>query len=45
MYGKEKQVKVLIAEDKWYGVTYKEDKEKVVSAIVAKMDNGEYDNI
>ena len=42
---KEKQVKVLIAEDKWYGVTYKEDKEKVVSAIVAKMDNGEYDNI
>ena len=41
----EKQVKVLIAEDKWYGVTYKEDKEKVVSAIVAKMDNGEYDNI
>ena len=42
---KEKQVKVLIAEDKWYGVTYKEDKEKVVSAIVAKMDSGEYDNI
>ena len=41
----EKQVKVLIAEDKWYGVTYKEDKEKVVSAIVAKMDSGEYDNI
>ena len=41
----EKQVKVLIAEDKWYGVTYKEDNEKVVSAIVAKMDSGEYDNI
>ena len=41
----EKQVKVLIAEDKWYGVTYKEDKEKVVSAIVAKMESGEYDNI
>ena len=41
----EKQVRVLIAEDKWYGVTYKEDKEKVVSAIVAKMDSGEYDNI
>ena len=41
----EKQVKMLIAEDKWYGVTYKEDKEKVVSAIAAKMDNGEYNNI
>lgn len=27
------QVKVLTTEDKWFGVTYKEDKEKVVNAI------------
>ncbi len=41
----EKQVQVLVAEEKWYGVTYKEDKEKVVAAIGEKMDNGEYENI
>ena len=29
----EKRSKVLVAEDKWYGVTYKEDKEAVVEAI------------
>ena len=38
-----KQVAVLATEDKWYGVTYKEDKEQVVSAIKALVDNGIYD--
>lgn len=41
----EKRVEVLVAEDKWYGVTYKEDKAGVVEAIRAKFDNGEYDGI
>lgn len=38
----EKKAKVLVAEDKWYGVTYKEDKDAVVKAIGQKIDNGEY---
>ncbi len=38
----EKKVKVLVAEDKWYGVTYKEDKEFVVKALNEKIKNGEY---
>lgn len=38
----EKKVKVLVAEDKWYGVTYKEDKEFVVNAIAQKISDGEY---
>ena len=38
----EKQVSVLVAEDKWYGVTYKEDKEGVVAALSQKIKNGEY---
>ena len=37
-----KKVKVLVAEDKWYGVTYKEDLESVVSAIKALCDEGKY---
>ncbi len=41
----EKQVKVLVAEDKWYGVTYKEDKKSVVNAIGAMIDAGLYNNI
>lgn len=40
-----KAVDVLVAEDKWYGVTYKEDKELVVNAIGAMIDAGLYDNI
>lgn len=36
------RVRVLIAEDKWYGVTYKEDKPQVVSAIRALVENGHY---
>ena len=35
-------VRVLVAEDKWYGVTYKEDKPQVVSAIRALVDSGMY---
>ena len=41
----EKQVNVLIAEDKWYGVTYKEDKDLVVNTITKKIANGEYNNL
>ena len=41
----EKRAKVLASEDKWYGVTYKEDKEAVVAAICKKIDNGEYPNL
>lgn len=41
----EKQVKVLIAEEKWYGVTYKEDKEMVAAAITNMMENGMYDGM
>lgn len=37
-----KDVSVLVAEDRWYGVTYKEDKEGVVKALSKKIDNGEY---
>lgn len=39
----EKQVKVLSAEDRWYGVTYKEDKEGVVKAISEMIEKGYYD--
>ena len=35
-------VKVLESEDKWYGVTYKEDKPVVVSAVQAFKDDGLY---
>ena len=41
----EKQIEVLIAEDKWYGVTYKEDKQNVVDAIGAMIDAGLYKGI
>ncbi len=41
----EKQVKVLVAEDKWYGVTYKEDKQIVVDAITKMMNNGLYEGL
>ncbi len=41
----EKQVKVLIAEDKWYGVTYKEDKEVVVNAITDMVNKGLYEGL
>ena len=41
----EKTVDVLVAEDKWYGVTYKEDKDLVVKAIGKMIDEGKYKNI
>lgn len=41
----EKQVEVLVAEDKWYGVTYKEDKQNVVDAIGRMIDAGLYKNL
>ena len=40
---KEKKVRVLIAEDKWYGVTYKEDKQVVVDAITKMINDGLYE--
>ena len=36
------RVKVLRSEDKWYGVTYREDKPTVVSAIAEKTKSGLY---
>ena len=41
----EKQIQVLVAEDKWYGVTYKEDKQVVVDAITKKMEDGLYEGL
>lgn len=35
-------VKVLSSHDKWYGVTYKEDKQTVVDALQSMKDNGLY---
>lgn len=35
---------VLTSKDRWYGVTYKEDKETVVNAIQQLKDNGVYPN-
>lgn len=37
-----KQTQVLIAEDKWYGITYKEDQEVVEQAIEAMVEKGIY---
>ncbi len=39
----QKDVSVMVAEEKWYGVTYKEDKESVVNALLQKIKNGEYE--
>ncbi len=39
----EKQVNVLVAEDKWYGVTYKEDKAQVTDALTQMVNDGLYD--
>lgn len=36
------RVKVLTSHDKWYGVTYKEDKEDVKNALQAMKDKGEH---
>ncbi len=40
-----KRVRVLIAEDKWYGITYKEDKQSVTAALTAMLEQKLYDGI
>ena len=37
------RVRVLTTQDKWYGVTYKEDKETVVNAIEKLTLEGKYE--
>ena len=39
------EVKVLKSADRWYGVTYKEDKETVVNAIRSMKEEGIYPKI
>ena len=41
----EKRVEVMVAEDKWYGVTYKEDKDTVSAALNKMADEGLYEGI
>ena len=41
----EKKVKVIVAEDKWYGVTYKEDKQDVCAALNKMVDDGLYEGL
>ncbi len=41
----EKVVRVLVADDRWYGVTYKEDKPTVVNAIAQMIKDGKYDKL
>ena len=38
-------VKVLKSEDKWYGVTYKEDKKDIVKAIKKMKSQGRYPEV
>ena len=38
-------MKMLSSSDKWFGVTYKEDKPDVVAKIQAKKDAGEYPDV
>lgn len=38
----EVEVKVLPTSSVWYGITYKEDKPKVVASLAKLMDEGEY---
>ena len=39
------RVRVLRSRDKWYGVTYKEDKQTVVDALQAMKDKGLYPDV
>ena len=39
------QARVLTSHDRWYGVTYKEDKESVVASLQALMDKGLYPEV
>ncbi len=41
----EAKVKVIPCEEKWYGVTYREDKDSVVEAITKFIDEGKYDKL
>ena len=41
----EAQVKVIPCEERWYGVTYREDKDSVVEAITKFIDEGKYDKL
>ncbi len=41
----EKRVRVIPTEDKWYGVTYREDKAAVVSALKEMIDKGLYEGM
>lgn len=36
------EIKVLASDDRWYGVTYREDKESVIAALQAMKDKGLY---
>ena len=40
-----KKVTALIAEDKWYGITYKEDKQSVTTALTHMIEQNLYDGI
>jgi hypothetical protein len=40
---KGEKVKVLRADEKWYGVTYKEDKQQVTDALTKMVNDGLYD--
>lgn len=42
LMNKKAQVKVMLSTEKWYGVTYKEDKENVRSAIAKLVNKGVY---
>ena len=42
---KNEKIRVLETDDKWYGVTYKEDKEMVMAAMKNLVDKGYYDGI
>ena len=39
------RVTVLRSQDRWYGVTYREDKDSVVSALQSMKDKGEYPDV
>lgn len=45
MQSGKKSVKVLASEDKWYGMTYKEDTPQVIAAIGELIDKGLYKNM
>ena len=42
-FRQERSVKVLDSHDKWFGVTYKEDKEYVVKSFAKLIEDGVYE--